>query len=606
VFGHLLDSPRTKYLAAVASLSIGLFFTFVWAPHPWTWQGIDQYHDLARAVARGEGFNTTDVPWGYTYFAAFFYAVFGEKVWIPILVQVIANATLPLFLFAIVRPLAGGRTATLAALITGVFSFNTIYASTQASDAICSVLFLAAVLSFMRAQASERLALFALSGMLAGLATQFRPNLILLPVVVAVLHALARRRLAPAIVFLATASLVVVPWVVRNYRLAGIFLPTSSHGAVQLWYGSLQVGPYLENRTANPRAMLARSPFEYTSLVDTPIVVSLDPSQCPADQRDQLALTYWTDRSPAPTTLTPEPANGALEARIPGQPDSTTVYWTVGRSPMPFVYFVSGAHTHDLDVHDDFDDAFDLMELVTQPGVTAAHAGPVVRRLIGDEGTVAGVEAAADAVTLRFSDGSWWRVPRDYGGDAAAIEVTGALAAKVFTARRRRGEPAQLPACLEGRVAVNDVFYRRELHEMRRYGALALDNISRAPLAFAAAAAYRSIRLFVVRPSGDASITYRFAGGRAIYAAAMVLSLSYLLAFLAGIVLAWRRRSPLLQLAVPILYVPLTIAPVLTNQRYTVTVQPLMFAFVAFAIVAWLEKGNRREGANGSRTGGRT
>lgn len=592
MFGHLLDSPRAKYFAAIVSLSIGLFFTFVWAPHPWTWHGIDQYHDLARAVARGEGFNTTDVPWGYTYYAASFYALFGERVWLPILVQVIANATLPLMLYAVVRPLAGVRTATAAALITGVFSFNTIYASTQASDAICSVLFLAAVLCFTRAQASGRVALFATSGLLAGLATQFRPNLILLPAVIAVLYALplSRRRFAQALVFLATATLVAVPWVVRNYRLAGVFLPTSSHGAVQLWYGSLQVGPYLEDRSANPRAILAHSPFPYTSLTDTPIIASIDTSQCAADLRQRIALTYWTDRSPDPITVTPAVTNGMVEARIPGQPDPTTVYWTLAPSAPPFVYFVSTAHTRDLDTHDDFDDAFDLMELVMQPAVGSADVAPLVRRLIGDEGAVAAIDAGPDAVTLQFSDGSSWRVPRDYGGDAAAIAVSGRLASKVFTTSRRRGEPPQLPACLEGRIAINGVFYRRELHEMRRYAALARDNITRAPMAFAAAAAYRSIRLFVVRPSGEDSITYRFAGGRAIYAVAMVLSLAYLLAFLAGVALAWRRRSPLLPLAVPILYVPLTIAPVLTNQRYTVTVQPLMFAFVAFAIVAWIER----------------
>ena len=86
MFGHLLDAPRTTSLAALFSLLLGLFFTFVWAPHPWTWQGIDQYHDLARALARGEGFNTTDVPWGYAYYLAFFYALFGERLWLPILV----------------------------------------------------------------------------------------------------------------------------------------------------------------------------------------------------------------------------------------------------------------------------------------------------------------------------------------------------------------------------------------------------------------------------------------------------------------------------------------------------------------------------------------
>jgi len=66
-----------------------------------------------------------------------------------------------------------------------------------------------------------------------------------------------------------------------------------------------------------------------------------------------------------------------------------------------------------------------------------------------------------------------------------------------------------------------------------------------------------------------------------------VLSLGYFLLFLAGVVVAWRRRSALLPLLVPIAYVPATICFVLTNQRYTVTVQPLMFAFVALALVTF-------------------
>jgi hypothetical protein len=39
---------------------------------------------------------------------------------------------------------------------------------------------------------------------------------------------------------------------------------------------------------------------------------------------------------------------------------------------------------------------------------------------------------------------------------------------------------------------------------------------------------------------------------------------------------------PLLLIA----YLPLTLAPVLTNMRYSVTVQPLMFTFIAVAIIA--------------------
>jgi ribonuclease PH len=50
------------------------------------------------------------------------------------------------------------------------------------------------------------------------------------------------------------------------------------------------------------------------------------------------------------------------------------------------------------------------------------------------------------------------------------------------------------------------------------------------------------------------------------------------------VLVAFRQRSALLPLLVPIAYVPATICFVLTNQRYTVTMQPLMFAFVALAL----------------------
>ena len=45
---------------------------------------------------------------------------------------------------------------------------------------------------------------------------------------------------------------------------------------------------------------------------------------------------------------------------------------------------------------------------------------------------------------------------------------------------------------------------------------------------------------------------------------------------------------PLSFLLVPIVYVPLTICFVLTNMRYTITMQPLMFVFVAVALSAAL------------------
>src|SRR6266699_3685872 len=142
---------RAVRAACLLSLLIGLLFLFVRAPHPWGWNGFDHYHELALALASGRPFPTMEVPWGYAYFLSAFYRLFGDRPWIPLLVQVALNAITPLLLFAAARRWTDRATASLAALLLGAFSFNTVYASTQSSDAICTVLFLTLILVFMRA-----------------------------------------------------------------------------------------------------------------------------------------------------------------------------------------------------------------------------------------------------------------------------------------------------------------------------------------------------------------------------------------------------------------------------------------------------------------------
>src|SRR5689334_7675804 len=173
------------YAACAASLALGTFFVFVWAPHPWSWEGFDHYHQLALTLAHGEPFPTMEVPWGYAYFAAAFYRVFGDRPWILLLAQVALNASVPWLTYRVALTWTDRTVASLAAILAGLFSFNTIYASTQSSDAVCTVIFMTALLAFVVACRHDRWDLFALAGLLAGLAPQFRPNLILIPLLIA-------------------------------------------------------------------------------------------------------------------------------------------------------------------------------------------------------------------------------------------------------------------------------------------------------------------------------------------------------------------------------------------------------------------------------------
>jgi hypothetical protein len=640
-----LDSAHAVRAAMAVTLLLGYFFIFVWAPHPWSWQGIDAYHELARSLARGESFQTTDVPWGYAYYASILYRLFGERIWVPLVIQTTLNALVPLLLFKLTAPLAGRRIATLSALIVGVFSFNTIYASTQASDAICTVLFLAGLLAFARGIREDRLWPIVVSGLVFGVVPQFRPNLVLFPGIMAAAFLLMRprtlRTVIHAAVFCALVLALQLPWIVRNYQLTGMLLPTSTHGGVQLWYGTLQVGPYLESRAHNPRFHFASAAFTYTSL-HRPIIINALNRQCVPGASVPAALVYWTDRDQQQRRVQPGPGWQELRPatyEVPPQPDHTTLYYYFeqivpgaagspfqspnGGAANPLIVFVSDDHLADLDRHDQVLDMFDLVRLLrhiawqeplkttnelnrkldlNQDGrIDDADVNVYIRIMVptsvmGRSAPAGRIQSDGEAVTLQLADGSWIRVPRSFGGRQTDVDVSldGEMAPalisrhRTFTALSAPPYSPQGPCWPAVEETFNTPFYLAEPHMMQRYMALAIDNINRDPMAFVRASLYRAVRLFVVRGTADQATAYQFRWSAIVYAVGTMLSLAYLAVFFIGVVIAYRRRPRLLLYLVPILYVPATICFVLTNMRYTVTVQPLMFAFIAVAIAAAL------------------
>jgi hypothetical protein len=629
---------RTVYAACALTLALGLIFIFVAAPHPWSWEGFDHYHQLALEVARGRPFPTLEVPWGYAYFLAAFYRTFGDHPVIPLLVQVGLNAFIPLFVFVAAREWFDQHIAAIAALFTGLFSFNTIYASTQSSDAVCTVLFMAAVVAFVVARRDDKSGWFATAGVLAGLAPQFRPNLVLVPLLLAafaIVEYRSWRRARQAALLLVCAAAMLMPWIVRNYRLTRMVMPTSVHGAVQLWYGTLQVGPYLSSKAYNPRTVFDGPAFDYTSLTDVPLVVVGQVNPCLPAIPVVNTMWYWTDRDPVRRRVDATAADRSFDARLPAPGAAAVLYYyfesrcdeggvtRTQRTPRlgeraPFVYFMSGDHLGDLDVHADLLDVFDLIRLVRHE---AWHEPlPYADRLAG--AGIADLATAVDALTptpaagfvpapaprlvvndenarLELDDGSSIVVPHQWSGRITDVGFDKGLALALMHSgvslaalqiRRAEGAPARVnPITAPEDLSINRVFYRSEPHMMRRYYALAMDNIRRDVPGFLLSCLYRAVRLFVIEGTADPFTATQFEGSRAIYAAATAASAAYLLLFIAGVVMAWRAGFHVVLALVLILYIPATIAPVLTNMRYTVTVQPLVFMFCA-VVIAGLQR----------------
>src|SRR5262245_17928788 len=642
VLERWLDSRQPILFASLFSLSAGLFFIFIWSPLPWGWEGIDHYHDQAIALASGRPFATTDVPWGYAYFLAAFYAVFGAHAWVPLVAQVMLNALVPFLLYRLVSPLGGHRIATLAALLSGLLSFNTVYASTQSTDSVSTVLFLAALMLAFEGRRSGRWTGFAMAGALGGLVAQFRPNLLLFPPFIAAAYLIERPRmrdkLSHAAIYLGAAGLVLAPWVIRNYRLMHVFLPTSTHGGAQLWYGTLQTGPYLESRADNPRTEFQGGSFDYTSITNQPLIVFASAPRC-RERAADLTLSYWTDRDATIRRVdgSADPEQG-LKFVIPGQPDSTAIYyyfearWPWSGEPAPTppggrnrpgVYFVSTDHTGDLDRHDDLFDIFDLIRILRSVAWNETPPRQGIQDLDGD-GRVTeldvrrGVALLAAAmgerttdvfrqiapsdrgVRLVLNDGSWLEVPRAWSGRVTDLLLEGRLAGVLIHGRMSRGDiagklPHMEPCEVVEHGGINGVFYRRELDGMQRFTALALENIRRDPRAYLVSAGYRALRLFVINGSDLKQRSQQFDNSGWVYAGGSLASMLYLVVFLAGAVWAWRRKPGLRPLLLPIVYIPITICFVLTNMRYTITVQPLMFVFVAAALIALLRLDRQNE-----------
>jgi hypothetical protein len=651
---RVLDSRSTLYAACGLTLALGLFFIFVWAPHPWGWDGFDRYDTLAWSVAQRQGFPTLEVPWGYAYFVAGFYRAFGHRQWIPLVAQAALNACLPLLVFAFARTWLNRPTSMLAATLTGVLSFNTVYASTLSSDAVCTVIFAAVLVLFARARTRERWGWYAATGVLTGAAAQLRPNLILIPPLLAAYGAAerpTRRRLGHAATLLLAAAVTLTPWVVRSYRLTGVVLPSSVHGALQLWYGSLQVGPYLQSGAYNPRRVFEDPVFPYTSLEKASIFVTANTNDCERRSPSVTSLVYWTDRDGERRRLSSRPSlspDGREAFEIPAVGETAVVYYyfeTRWPSPQddvvkltpqhgeaaPFVYFISHDHLGDLDVHGDLLDIFDLIRIARHADwdeplpfaqkLAAAGVGPadletaaeILARAVPRAGahpidvtTRGGLDPIVITVThddrearILFRDGSSILIPRSWSGRITDVtfEGTGAiellrshesLAALARAQASPPNEKRRCPAVEE--IAFNRIFYREELGKMQRYSALALDNIRREPRAFAQASVYRAFRVFFIQGSDDRFTAQQFERASAIYPLATAASTLYLLLFAIGVAVAWRRRYAIALPLVLIAYVPLTIAFLLTNMRYSVTVQPLLLMFIAVAIEAALEK----------------
>ncbi len=199
------------------------------------------YQALALNLLAGRGFTLDSQPPFvpdairtplYPAFVAAVYALSGPVPWHVALAQGLLDALTALVVADIVRRLTGAvRWAWAAGLLYALNPTAWRFSNELLTEIVLAAVVAGMVWAFVRYSDGRRPAWLALAAALSAAALLVKPNVVLLPLILAVSVAMLpagpstlRRRLAPAAVVLIIAAVLVFPWLARNRAVYGRWL----------------------------------------------------------------------------------------------------------------------------------------------------------------------------------------------------------------------------------------------------------------------------------------------------------------------------------------------------------------------------------------------
>ena len=203
------------------------------------------YHQLATSILSRFSYEkcTFQAP-GYPAFLALVYAVAGaQRMWPVYLVQAMLFAACLLLVYGIslrITQNAGMSILAVCACATW-WRFYKIVGEVM-TETLAAVLVAASVYVLLLAIRKPTWSRCALLGLLMGCGAFTKgPFLLFIPVAVLFIAFTGderARRLSAAVLTLACAGILIVPWTVRNHRLTGEIIPVQTGGGFNLWCGN--------------------------------------------------------------------------------------------------------------------------------------------------------------------------------------------------------------------------------------------------------------------------------------------------------------------------------------------------------------------------------
>jgi 4-amino-4-deoxy-L-arabinose transferase-like glycosyltransferase len=198
------------------------------------------YDNLARELLAGEGLSWPGRVPLYPVWVAGLHYLTGYSYARAIYIQCLVGALSVWLTFVLGRDLFGRHVGMLAALGAAVNIVLVRQSVRILSEILFTPLILIVAISFVRAVRAPTPGRFAWTGLWIGLANLVRPTLVAFPVAAAaaIVYMLGPRRGSKhAAALLLAATLVVLPWVIRNYLKYDAIYPLATSNAI-LWQGS--------------------------------------------------------------------------------------------------------------------------------------------------------------------------------------------------------------------------------------------------------------------------------------------------------------------------------------------------------------------------------
>lgn len=171
-------------------------------------------------------------PPGYPLLLAFFIKLFGENIYIPAVINIIAYILSSVAVYLIAGRLYTKKVAIIAVLLLTFWPSHIAVTGLAATEPVVVLLFSLMLWAFYKSETSSHI-YAALSGIFLGMAILVKPSFLLLPAIW-LLYVVMRWRIKGVFlkfcISILFAVLVVTPWTIRNYEIFGDLVLVSTNG----------------------------------------------------------------------------------------------------------------------------------------------------------------------------------------------------------------------------------------------------------------------------------------------------------------------------------------------------------------------------------------